>query len=64
VLPTPRLNARFPFLNMMNSADALGELQLRLSRRVTTRMDMHSIPLANGNDLWYQGGGAFQPASR
>jgi hypothetical protein len=24
---------------------------------------LHSIRLATGNDLWYQGGGAFQPAT-
>jgi hypothetical protein len=63
VLPTPRLYARFPFFNMMNSADAFGEVILRPSKRVTTRTDVHSIRLATGNDLWYQGGGAFQPAT-
>ena len=28
--------------------------------RVTTRVDVHSLRLADGHDLWYQGGGAFQ----
>ena len=36
---------------------------LRPSARVTIRTDVHSVRLANGNDLWYQGGGAFQPAT-
>ena len=44
-------------------ADAFGELMLKPSKRVTTRMDIHSLRLANGNDLWYQGGGAFQSAT-
>ena len=60
VLPTPRLYARFPFFNMMNTADAFGELMLRPSKRLVVRIDIHSLRLANGNDLWYQGGGAFQ----
>src|SRR5712691_8731203 len=63
VLPTPRLYARFPFFNMMNSADAFGELMLRPSKRVTIRTDVHSLRVANGNDLWYSGGGAFQPST-
>src|SRR2546428_5716421 len=27
------------------------------------RTDVHSVRLANSDDLWYQGGGAFQPAT-
>jgi hypothetical protein len=63
LLPTPRLYARFPFFNLMNTSDAFGELMLRPSARVTVRTDVHSVRLAEGNDLWYQGGGAFQPAT-
>jgi Alginate export len=61
VLPTPRIYARFPFFNMMNTRDAFGELMLRPSKRVTIRSDVHSLALANSSDLWYTGGGAFQP---
>ena len=61
VLPTPRLYARFPFFNMMNTGDAFGELILRPSKALTIRADVHSLRLADANDLWYQGGGAFQP---
>ncbi len=61
VLPTPRTYARFPFFNMMNNRDAFGELILRPSNRVTIRSDVHSLALANSNDLWYSGGGAYQP---
>ena len=61
VLPTPRVYARFPFFNMMNNRDVFGELQLRPSKKITVRSDVHSLRLANRNDLWYSGGGAFQP---
>ena len=61
ILPTPRGYARFPFFNLMNNRDAFGELMLRPSKRVTIRSDVHSLALANSNDLWYSGGGAFQP---
>ena len=63
LLPTPRLYARFPFFNLINTSDAFGVLMLRPSSRVTIRTDVHSVRLADGNDLWYQGGGAFQPAT-
>jgi alginate export protein len=60
LLPTPRVYARLPFFNMMNSSDAFGEIVLRPSKTLTLRGDVHAIRLANTNDLWYQGGGAFQ----
>jgi hypothetical protein len=63
VLPTPRVYARFPFFNMMNCADAFAELILRPRQGVTVRTDVHALRLANANDLWYSGGGAFQPAT-
>ena len=63
VLPTPRQYARFPFFNLMNSADAFGELALRPFGRMRARMEVHSLHVADGHDLWYQGGGAFQPAT-
>jgi hypothetical protein len=61
VLPTPRIYARFPFFNLMNNRDVFGEVMLRPSKRFTIRSDVHSLRLANRNDLWYSGGGAFQP---
>jgi len=62
VLPTPRIYARTPFFNMMNSKDAFAELILR-PRRVTIRSDIHVLRLAQSADLWYSGGGAFQAAT-
>jgi len=61
ILPTPRIYARMPFFNMMNICDAFGELLLRPARALTIRADAHSLVLATSNDLWYTGGGAFQP---
>lgn len=59
VLPTPRIYARTPFFNMMNSKDAFAELMLR-PKRVSVRSDIHVLRLADPTDLWYSGGGAFQ----
>ncbi len=56
VLPTARVYARFPFFNMMNNRDAFGELILRPSEALTVRTDLHSLALANKNDLWYSRG--------
>ena len=47
----------------MNSRDGFGELILRPTTRLTIRTDVHALSLADTGDLWYQGGGAFQPAT-
>jgi hypothetical protein len=61
ILPTPRVYARFPFFNMMNTEDAFGDLILRPHAKVTITSEFHSLRLSNPNDLWYSGGGVFQP---
>jgi hypothetical protein len=61
LLPTPRAYARFPFFNMMNNVDRFGILTLHPHKRVTLHTEAHSLRLASGADLWYTGGGAFQP---
>ena len=63
LLPTPRPYARFPFFNMMNLGDAFGELILRPTPRLNIRTDVHALRLASKDDLWYAGGGAFQPGT-
>lgn len=63
ILPTPRPYARFPFFNMMNIVDSFGMLTLRPTPKVTTSSEFHSLRLADANDLWYSGGGAFQDTS-
>jgi len=61
ILPTPRPYARFPFFNMMNTEDRFGALVLRPHTKVTISSEFHSLRLSNANDLWYSGGGVFQP---
>ena len=61
VLTTPRLYARFPFYNMMNNEDFYGTLNLRPSAKMLLRSEVHALRLASAADLWYLGGGAFQP---
>jgi hypothetical protein len=61
VLPTPRPFARFPFFNMMNNRDRFGILTLRPHARVTLSSEFHALRLSNPNDMWYAGGGVYQP---
>jgi hypothetical protein len=61
MLPTARIYARTPFFNLMDTVDAFGEVILRPHPRLTLRSDVHQLTLASKNDLWYSGGGAFQP---
>jgi hypothetical protein len=61
LLPTPRPFARFPFFNLMNNRDLLGILVLRPHKDVSVSTEFHSLRLAARNDIWYLGGGAFQP---
>lgn len=61
ILPTPRPFARFPFFDMENNRDFFGILILRPHSRVTVDTEFHALALSNPNDLWYSGGGAYQP---
>ena len=61
LLPTPRPYARMPFFNMMNSTDAFGMLITRPHPKLTVSSEFHALRLSNANDLWYSGGGVFQP---
>jgi hypothetical protein len=61
ILPTPRIYARFPFFNSMNNTDRFAEVMLRPTKALTIRSDVHGLYLSNKNDLWYTGGGAYQP---
>lgn len=60
VLPTPRVYARFPFFNEANLDDTFVQAIAHPDKRLTLRGDVHFLSLANRNDLWYGGGGAFQ----
>jgi len=60
IMPTPRPYDRFPFYNMMNNEDFYGSAAFRLPHALGVRSELHALRLANANDLWYGGGGAFQ----
>lgn len=59
VLPTPRVYSRFPFYNMMNSKDQFVQILDKPAKKLDVRTDLHFLQLTSKNDLWYQGGGAF-----
>lgn len=63
VLPTPRGYARFPFFDMVNNIDSFVQVMFKPARPLQVRVDAHFLQLANRRDLWYLGGGAFQPWS-
>lgn len=59
VLPTPRVYARDPFYNMMNSKDEFIQFVDKPTAALDLRTDLHFLQLTAPGDLWYQGGGAF-----
>lgn len=59
VLPTPRIYARDPFYNLMNSTDAFVQFMDQPVKKLALRSDLHWLQLTSANDLWYQGGGAY-----
>jgi alginate export protein len=61
LLPSPRPFARIPFFNLMNNQDAFAMLLLRPHPKVTLSSEAHTLKINKANDLWYSGGGAFQP---
>ena len=62
-LPTPRVYARFPFYDMENNEDFYGSFNFHPHSKLAMRSEVHALRLANRNDLWYLGGGAFQPGT-
>jgi hypothetical protein len=63
LLPTPRIYARFPFFNLMNNRDLHFTGILRPRPTLTVKAEARFLWLDSREDLWYQGGGAFQPQS-
>jgi Alginate export len=59
ILPTPRVYARLPFYNLMNSTDEFVELMDKPAKRLALRADLHWLQLTSAHDLWYLGGGAY-----
>ncbi len=46
---------------MMNNEDFYGTLNLKPASKLALRSEVHALRLASASDLWYSGGGAFQP---
>ena len=63
LLPTARAYARFPFFNAMNSTDDFAQIVDRPFKKMEVRADLHFLRLTASNDLWYQGGGAYDNKS-
>jgi hypothetical protein len=63
VLTTPRQYARFPFYNMMNNEDAYLTVSAQPVKQLSLSTEAHTLRLASATDLWYSGGGAFQPTT-
>lgn len=59
VLPTPRVYARFPYFNQMNSSEQFVQLLDKPSKKIDVRTDLHFLQLTSPVDFWYQGGGAY-----
>jgi hypothetical protein len=59
VLPTPRVYARLPFYNLMNSTDSFVQAIDDPAKKWELRSDLHWLDLTSGKDLWYTGGGAY-----
>ena len=59
ILPTPRLYAFFPFFNIMNMNEAMGQLVLNPLPAVEVETSLHGLWLDSSKDLWYTGGGAY-----
>lgn len=61
LLPTPRWYARYPFYNLENIQDVSATAIFRPGTKWNLRSEFHNLSLTSRNDLWYQGGGAYQP---
>lgn len=59
VMPTPRVYARFPFYNLMNSSELFVTAFAKPARTLALRSGVHALSLTSSRDLWYLGGGAF-----
>ena len=59
ILPTPRVYARLPFYNLMNSTDGFVQAIDDPAKKWELRSDLHWLDLSSSKDLWYLGGGAY-----
>lgn len=62
VMPTVRLQAKFPFFNMMNMQDAFAQFIVTPTQTTKVGVDFHHLWLAQTSDLFYGGSGATSRA--
>lgn len=60
ILTTAQKYAPFPFYTQANLKDFFGQVILRPNAKVNLRAEIHGLKLANSNDLWYTGSGAYE----
>jgi hypothetical protein len=46
---------------MMNNEDLYGTVNVPAMSKLSLRSEGHTLRLASASDLWYSGGGAFEP---
>ena len=60
VLTTAQKYAPFPFYTQANLKDFFGQVIVRPSAKLNLRAEIHGLKLANAQDLWYTGSGAYE----
>lgn len=60
VLTTAQKYAPFPFYTQANLKDFFGQVILRPTPKLSVRAEIHGLKLANAQDLWYTGSGAYE----
>lgn len=60
ILTTAQKYAPFPFYTQANLKDLFGQIILRPDPKLSLRAEIHGLKLANSQDLWYTGSGAYE----
>lgn len=60
VLTTALKYAPFPFYTQANLRDFFGQVIVRPNPKLSVRAEIHGLKLANAQDLWYTGSGAYE----
>lgn len=62
VMPTVRLQAKFPFYSLMNLQDVFAQFSVAPTDTTKVGIDFHHLSLADSDDLFYGGSGATSRA--
>ncbi len=60
LLTTALKFAPFPFYTQANLKDLFGQVIVHPISKLSVRAEIHGLKLANSNDLWYTGSGAYE----